>query len=83
MFYRLRLSWEAKPFHSSTVAFALYVFYSIHFRGNQTKPNPLLTYLSGIDYVCNAGYVQRAIKSRVCFFRIYLSEYGSINISRA
>ena len=39
-----------------------------NFRGNQTKPNPLLSYLSGLDYVCDAGYVQRVIKSRVCFF---------------
>ena len=32
------------------------------------KPNPLLSYLSGLDYVCDAGYIQRVIKSRVCFF---------------
>ena len=39
-----------------------------NFRGNQTKTNPLLSYLSGLDYVCDAGYIQRVIKSRVCFF---------------
>ena len=45
-----------------------------------TKPNQtLIKSLVGVRLrLPHAGYAQRVIKSRVCFFRIYLSEYESI-----